>query len=179
MIKQIKYKLLIKQFKNRIYSYAVYMLKNRMDADDVTQEVFIRLWKNIDNFNMGSSAAYIMKITHNLCLDYIKRRNINLSREYLIDEVFEETYAGDNADINPQNVTHWGFMSTRIKEAISRLPDNLRSVFVLYEIEGYKYTEISEALDIPLNSVKVYLMRARLKLQEELKEFKEKEVLYG
>jgi RNA polymerase sigma-70 factor (ECF subfamily) len=178
MIKQIKYKLLIKQYKNRIYSYAVYMLRNRMDADDVTQEVFIRLWKNIDNFNVNSTAAYIMKITHNLCLDYLKRRSVNLSREYAIDEEFEESYAGNNPEDNPQNVTHWGCMSTKIKEAISRLPENLRSVFVLYEIEGYKYTEISKTLDMPLNSVKVYLMRARLKLQDELKEFKEKEAIY-
>ena len=99
MIRQIRFKLLIKQYKNRVYSYAIYMLKNRMDADDITQEVFIRLWKNIDNFNMGSAASYIMKITHNLCLDYIRKNKLSLSREHAIDEIFEETYS-DNADEN-------------------------------------------------------------------------------
>jgi len=154
------------------------MLKNRMDADDITQEVFIRLWKNIDNFNMNSAASYIMKITHNLCLDYIKRRKINLSREYQIDEYFEATHADNNNENNPQTKTHWGIMSTKIKDAISSLPDNLKSVFVLYEIEGYKYNEISKALNMPMNTVKVYLMRARLRLQEELKEYKEREKVY-
>jgi RNA polymerase sigma-70 factor (ECF subfamily) len=154
------------------------MLRNRMDADDITQEALIRLWNNIDNFNINSAAAYIMKITHNLCLDYIKKRNISLSREFIIDEIFEDTFQGSAPEDNPLNVTHRNFMSARIKEAISHLPDNLKSVFVLYEIEGYKYVEIAEALGIPLNSVKVYLMRARLKLQEELKEFKEREMLY-
>ncbi|MFO7444881.1 MAG: RNA polymerase sigma factor [Ignavibacteriaceae bacterium] len=178
MVKLIRYKLLIKQYKNRVYSYGMYMLRNRMDADDITQEVFIRLWRNIDNFNVGSAGSYIMKITHNLCLDYIKKRKLSLSREYAIDDYFEETHADNHNENNPQSSAHWGIMSVKIKDAIYKLPDNLKSVFVLYEIEGYKYTEISKALDMPLNTVKVYLMRARQKLQEELKEFKEREKVY-
>jgi len=53
----------------------------------------------------------------------------------------------------------------------------LRSVFVLYEIQGFRYQEISRMLDMPLNTVKVYMMRARKKLQEELKNYESQEVL--
>jgi RNA polymerase sigma-70 factor (ECF subfamily) len=67
-------------------------------------------------------------------------------------------------------------MASKVKEAVQRLPDNLRSVFVLYEIEELKYKEISMALDIPINTVKVYLLRARKKLQEELKEYEPQEI---
>jgi len=70
---------------------------------------------------------------------------------------------------------------TKIYEQISlkikKLPDNLKSVFVLYEIQGFKYREISKTLDIPINSVKVYLMRARKKLQEEFKSYELHEVI--
>ena len=68
-------------------------------------------------------------------------------------------------------------MVSEVKEVIKRLPDNLRSVFVLYEIEGMKYKEISKVLDLPLNSVRVYLLRARKKMQEELKVYETEEVV--
>ena len=59
----------------------------------------------------------------------------------------------------------------KINEHIEELPENLKSVFVLYEVQGFKYKEISKILDIPINSVKVYLLRARKKLQEGLREY--------
>ncbi len=143
-----------------------------MDADDVTQEVLIRLWKNIDNFNMNAAGSYIMKMTHNLCIDYLRRRNILLNREIEIDNIFEETYTNVNDLDNPEIMISQENLNTRIKEAIENLPVNLRSIFIMYQLQGMKYKEISNSLDIPINSVKVYLMRARIKLQNELKEFK-------
>ncbi|MGA9292903.1 MAG: RNA polymerase sigma factor, partial [Ignavibacteriaceae bacterium] len=59
-----------------------------------------------------------------------------------------------------------------LKEAVENLPENLKSIFIMYQMQGMKYKEISMVLDIPINSVKVYLMRARKKLQKDLKEFK-------
>ncbi len=63
-----------------------------------------------------------------------------------------------------------------IKSKIQELPENLRSVFVLYELQNMKYKEISKSLDIPINSVKVYLLRARKQLQEKLSKLKLQEV---
>jgi RNA polymerase sigma-70 factor (ECF subfamily) len=78
----------------------------------------------------------------------------------------------DNGKENrPEIITEQSINTEKIKEAIQKLPENLKSIFVLYEIEGFKYREISQILDIPLNSVKVYLLRARKKLQEELKDY--------
>ena len=68
-------------------------------------------------------------------------------------------------------------MMEKVKNIIKKLPDNLKSVFVLYEIQGMKYKEISSSLNMPLNSVKVYLMRARKELQKELKEYELQEVI--
>jgi RNA polymerase sigma-70 factor (ECF subfamily) len=145
------------------------MLRNRMDADDVTQEVLIRLWKNLDNFNLNAAGSYIMRMTHNLCIDYLRRRNISVNRE--IDNVFEETYQNADDVNNPENIIGQENLNRKLKEAIENLPENLKSIFIMYQMQGMKYKEISMALDIPINSVKVYLMRARIKLQKELKEF--------
>jgi RNA polymerase sigma-70 factor (ECF subfamily) len=177
MLEQPKYRFLIQQYKNKIYSYSLYMLKNRMDADDVTQEVFIRIWQNIDRFNILAAKTWVMKTTNNLCLDYLRKRAVSYKYVDGIDELFEETHSSDRCEHNPYLTTHFKMMTSRVKEAIERLPENLRSVFVLYEIHGLKYREIGQVLNLPLNSVKVYLLRARKKLQEELKHYEPQEVV--
>lgn len=153
------------------------MLKNRMDADDVTQEVMIRIWQNIDKFNILAAKTWIIKTTNNLCIDYLRRRTVAVNREFEIDEFFEDTYSNNHNSENPYLITHFKMIAPKVKEAIQQLPENLRSVFVLYEIEEMKYKEISKALDLPINSVKVYLLRARKKLQEELKEYEPQEII--
>jgi len=177
IIKQTRYNLLIQQYKNRIYTFSLYMLKNKMDADDVTQEVMIRIWKNIDGFNMVAAKTWIMKTTNNLCIDYLRKRSSAFEREVEIDEHFEETYSENKNSDNPYITTHYKMISLKIKEALQKLPENLRSVFILYEIQGFKYNEISKTIGVPLNSVKVYLLRARKRLHEELKYYESQEVI--
>ncbi len=177
MLEQPKYRFLIQQYKNKIYTYSLYMLKNRMDADDVTQEVMIKIWKNIDKFNVLAAKTWIMKTTNNLCIDYLRKRAAAIKREEQIDEYFEETYSTNLAEHNPYLIAHMKIISSKVKEAIELLPENLRSVFVLYEIQDMKYREIGQALDMPINTVKVYLLRARKKLQAELKNYERHEVI--
>ncbi|MCK9280606.1 MAG: sigma-70 family RNA polymerase sigma factor [Melioribacteraceae bacterium] len=167
--KTLKYNLLVKQFKNNIYTYSLYMLRNRMDADDATQEVLIRIWNNIDKFNYSAAKSYIMRITHNLCIDFLRKRNLLINRELEITEDIEESFGDESTESNPYLVMQMKIATQKIKEAIEKLPENLKSVFVLYEMQGMKYIEISKALEIPINNVKVNLFRARKKLQEELK----------
>ncbi len=88
-------------------------------------------------------------------------------------EIKENTIANENNILSDPEISHRrNVLKERINNSIKELPDNLKSVFVLYEIEGFKYREISQTLNVPLNSVKVYLLRARKKLQEDLREFR-------
>lgn len=175
MVQTVKYNYLVKAYKHRIYGYAYYMMHNRMDADDITQEVFIRIWKNMGIFNISSAKAWIMKTTHNLCIDFLRRRQISVARHQFVDNETEETLA--DSDIpGPDSITDLNLAGEAIEEALGRLPDVLRSIFIMYEIQGFKYEDISKSLEIPLNSVKVYLMRARKKLQNELRSYRPAEV---
>ena len=170
MLDSLKFEFLIKQHKNNIFNYALYMMKNRMDADDITQEVFIKIWNNINSFNIKAAKSWIMKTTHNLCIDYLRKKQVSVKREVDIDGKINISGAGTLTDTEVK--VRKSLLKNRIREGIETLPDNLKSVFVLYEMQGFKYHEISETLGMPLNSVKVYLMRARKKLQEELKDYK-------
>jgi RNA polymerase sigma-70 factor, ECF subfamily len=170
MLASIKYDILIKKYKNSIYNYALYMMKNRMDADDISQEVFIKIWKNIDNFNIKSAKSWIMKTTHNLCIDYLRRNQKTILRETSIEDKKNMPAVGTLTDTEVR--IRKEFLKDKIKKGINNLPENLKSVFILYELQGFKYKEISETLSIPLNSVKVYLLRARKQMQDELKEYR-------
>jgi len=170
MLDSLKFEILIKQYKNNIYSYALYMMKNRMDADDITQEVFIKIWNNINNFNIKAAKSWIMRTTHNLCIDYLRKRQTSQKKEVNIDSNINISGAGTLTDTEVR--LRKNLLKDKIKHGIETLPDNLKSVFIMYELQGFKYNEISETLSMPLNSVKVYLMRARKKLQEDLKEYK-------
>ena len=177
MIGTAKFDYLVKQYKQKIFNYAIYMMRNLMDAEDITQEVLIRTWQNINKFNFYAAKGWMMRTTHNLCIDYLRKRQSSYSREYSIDEKFMESFADGLEENNPLIKTHLKIMTDKIKEKIQGLPDKLKSVFVLYEIQGMKYREISKSLDMPLNTVKVNLLRARKKLQEELKHYQRQEVI--
>jgi len=143
------------------------MLKNRMDADDVTQEVLIKIWKNIGKFNILAAKTWIMKTTHNLCIDYLRKRKAEiLKNPFSVDDISE--FIENREEQNPMSQVEGELSESKIKETIKLLPENLRSVFILYEIHGMKYKEISKSLELPINSVKVYIMRARKMLQNQL-----------
>lgn len=171
MMDKTKYSYLIEQYKDTIYNYALYMMGNRMDADDVAQEVFIKIWKNISGFNILAAKAWIMRTTHNLCIDYLRRRKKNVENESDLENDNLKEIADRNYANKPDKLAEFNQGETEIKAAIKSLPDSLKSIFVLYELEGMKYREISKTLEIPINTVKVYLLRARKKLQKKLRAY--------
>ena len=175
-LKSTKYNYLFQKYKDDIFNYSYYMLGNKFDAEDAVQDVLIKTWENINGFNILLAKAWIIKTTHNRCLDLLRKRKRNLNHEKPIDEHFESNYINPNeTDLN--KVVNDRIITEQIEAKIKSLPENLKSVFVLYEIQGLKYREISNALDIPLNTVKVYLMRARKKLQSELKSYELQEAI--
>ena len=148
-----------------------------MDAEDVAQETMLRIWNNMDEFKMKAAKAYIIKTTHNLCIDYLRRRKRNQQKELFFEDELDDKFY-ENEDLgNPENAAHQKMMNEKITEAVNVLPENLKSVFVLYEVEGFQYKEISEVLNLPMNGVKVNLFRARKKLRELLKNYKPEEVI--
>ena len=169
MLESSKFNFLVDQHKNRIFNYALYMLRNRMDAEDITQEVMIRTWQNINKFNFNAARAWIMRTTHNLCIDYLRKNQLNYQREMPIDNEKENYLEDKSNEGNPALVANKNIIDAEIKSAIENLPEKYKCAFVLYELQGFKYKEISKILDVPLNTVKVNLLRARKHLQKELK----------
>lgn len=169
MLQSSKFDYLIEQHKNKIFNYSLYMVHNRMDAEDITQEVMIRIWQNINRFNFLAARAWIMRTTHNLCIDYLRRNKNQYQKELSIDDNLSERLEDKRNTVMPDDALNQSMLDRNIKHAIENLQERLKSPFVLYELQGFKYKEISKILDMPLSSVKVNILRARKQLQQELK----------
>ena len=169
MLQSSKFDYLIEQNKNKIFNYSLYMLHNQMDAEDITQEVMIRIWQNINKFNLLAARAWIMRTTHNLCIDYLRRNKNQYQKEISIDDNLSEKIEDKRNAVMPDEALIQSLLDKNIKCVVENLQERFKSPFVLYELQGFKYKEISKILDVPLNTVKVNILRARKQLQKELK----------
>jgi RNA polymerase sigma-70 factor (ECF subfamily) len=162
VIREVEFRILCQRHSDEIYRFARSLLANQADAEDATQEVLLRLWNQLPKMYPFNMRAWLFRTTRNYCLGQIRRRN-NKAAPMLVDD---EILAGqaDESAVNPSSAADSSFRLERARELLLKLPENLRSVFVLYEVNGLRYREIAEVLEMPINSVKVYLLRAREKL---------------
>ena len=167
MFIKLRYQKCVLDHKDKVYRYALYTLKSEADAEDAAQEVFIKLWNKFDTVNPLKVKSWLMRTTHNHCIDVIRKRKRTSDNHVEIQE-FQHYDSpatfGTDPRANMENKT----LGNRIDSAVDELPEKARTVFLMYEIQGFKYREISDLLDIPLNTVKVHLLRARKMLQQEL-----------
>lgn len=153
--------------RQRVFSLAFHVLGDEDEAADVTQDVFIRLWEKRDDVDAERVGAWLTKVTRNAAIDAYRRRKTRRN-VYTSDSETVELLPGPTR--TPEGSASAGFFQERLRAALDALSEPHRSIVVLREIQDYQYDEISEALDLPLNTVKVYLHRARKTLRAELGE---------
>jgi RNA polymerase sigma-70 factor (ECF subfamily) len=158
----------VEQHRNRIYTFAIYSLGNREEAEDVTQEVLLRLWKHWEGLNPETLSAWVSRVTKNACIDAMRRRRAYSSRVVAVNGEGDELFDGISQGPSPESLAHSAELRDRIRDALARIQEPYRSVIILREIQDLKYEQISDALDLPLNTVKSYLYRGRRMLREEL-----------
>ena len=164
---------LVQQYSDSIYRVALRMLNNSAEAEDVLQETFIKALRSIENFEGRSSlSTWLYRIAVNEALMVIRKQKSEVS-------IIQDDFSDEESDgISVSQIVDWcclpesEFLSSETKEklneAILKLPENLRSVFILRDIEGLSINETAQALDLSETNVKTRLLRARMKLREEL-----------
>ncbi len=164
-----KFRSLVDQHRHRVYTFAYYTLGNREEAEDVTQEVLVRLWQNQGELADATLPAWISRVTRNACIDTIRRRRAYRSRVVASGDG-EEMVDGISAEPSPEAAAEASELRARIHEALADLQEPYRSIVIFREIQDMKYDEISRSLELPLNTVKSYLHRGRRMLREKLSE---------
>jgi RNA polymerase sigma-70 factor (ECF subfamily) len=159
---------LVEEHQHRVFTFATYYLGSREEAEDVTQEVLLRLWRNIERVETEMAGAWLLRVTRNACFDALRsRRSHGRLFQSGLDEATAE--AGDGGPRPDSALEAWD-VKRHLARALAALEDPYRTIAILREVEGKSYQEIAEALDMPLNTVKTYLHRARRKLRELMRE---------
>ena len=161
---------IIKLYEQKICSTIFYMVKNKDIVEDIAQEVFIKVYRNIDKFNEQSSLyTWIYRITMNACVDEIKKeKKITYLSNYVETEEGEHEVEFEDPSQNVDEIISAKLDREELVKAIKRLPDDQRAIIVLRDIRGFTYWEIADMLKIKLGTVKSKISRARVSLKDEL-----------
>src|SRR3954471_21113178 len=139
MIRELEFQMLSERHCDEVYRYARGLLGNQADAEDATQEVLLRLWNHLPRLNLFNTRAWLFRTTRNYCLDQIRRRShpaspTNSGAEP--DDILEQ-WPHDMA-VAPSYAADSSFQLEQARLALLKLPESLRSVFVLYEVNGLR-----------------------------------------
>lgn len=146
--------------KIRLYNVALRICGSREDAEDCIQEAFVKIYRSIETFKFESAfSTWIHRILVNTCLTHKNKNQISY-------ELFDEPTA------EPKMEYH---LLESLEKEISKLTEGYKSVFVLYEVEGFNHNEISEMLNITVGTSKSRLSRSKEILREKLKDYKDYE----
>jgi RNA polymerase sigma-70 factor (ECF subfamily) len=163
--------------KSDVYSFAVYLTKNKAEAEELFQDTWLRVAQHFPKAeNMKKAKSWIFTITSNLYKDSLRKKRVR--RSFLFHAMEQE-----KNNPSPYRNTHSAENSKRtdsfeqldigraISRALAKLPEQHRQVFVLKEMAGFKHSEISEILKLPEGTVKSVLFRAVKKLRLDLKAY--------
>lgn len=163
------FKNIVGEYKNLVYSQAFYSTGNRHDASDITQEVLIRLWKNMDIIRPQTVKSWLLTVTRNCCIDMTRKKREQYFTDFFSeDEDISGNQIPDNRNNNPEQCLDQHERRQRVISAITGLPEKIRTALILRYIHDESYEIIAETLGVPVNSVKVYLHRGRKMLAPKL-----------
>ncbi len=159
-MKSSEFKLLVMPYSSRLYRMAYRLMNSREEAEDIVQEVYVKLWgmrNDLDKYD--SIEALCVRITRNLCLDQLRRRKVNLDAmkaERLKQEAYPETPSESLEKKENAELLH---------TLITALPEPQRSLVHLRHLEGKEYEEIAEMVNMNVNAIRVSISRARKQMR--------------
>ena len=165
---------LVFRYQGQVFNFIYRMIGSREEAQDLAQEVFVSIFKNIDGFRGDSSlATWIYRITANHCKNrrkYLGRRRVErpLNPDNENAEMASEHIPVAMGVSRPDQLVEGYQTETLIQRAIAELDEEQRTILVLRDIQSVSYEDISEITELPLGTVKSRLHRARMTLKDKL-----------
>ncbi|HEY5667767.1 MAG TPA: sigma-70 family RNA polymerase sigma factor [Candidatus Saccharimonadales bacterium] len=150
---------IVDRYKNAVYYHCFAIVRDEDVAEDVAQETFINAYYKLKQYNSHYSlATWLFKISTNKCLTYLRdKRKVLHLEEATVESI-----------VSREPSPHTKAMHAELHDAVQRLRPNYRAVISLYYWHGQDYVSIAEILDAPINSVRVWLKRAKEELKKEL-----------
>jgi RNA polymerase sigma-70 factor (ECF subfamily) len=167
---EIQFNDLFNTYQKPIYNYVLRMVRDNDIAEELTQEIFIKTYKNLSSFRGDSKlSSWIYGIATNSCLDYFRTSDYKKGKntDVLDEDILTEETGGIDIKkfLSIEEDLIKSEMAQCIRDYVESLPEDFRTVLVLHDLEGFKNLEISKMLGCSLETVKIRLHRARKKLQ--------------
>lgn len=165
------FKMLVEEYQDMVYNTALGIVQNADDADDVTQEVFIQVFRSVSSFKSESKlSTWLYRITLSKALDHEKKKKTK-KRFAFIQSLFG---ADEELAANPPEFDHPGVKlenkekARQLFEALKQLPEKQRIAFTLHKIEGQRNDQVAEIMNTTVNAVEALMSRAKINLRKEL-----------
>lgn len=167
---------LVRMYSKYVYTNAFFMLRDTHEAEDVSQEVFVKVYLSIKNFRgLSSFKTWLRKLTINTCIDKLRIKSKTTDKKVSL-EAFEENYDVVFTDLN-HNIEKNFIARETIKEVLDivvNLDESYRIPLILRDFQDYSYREIAVLINKPIGTVKTNIHRARKIIKDKLKYEKEK-----
>lgn len=151
--------------RDRIYSHALYCLRDPEDAQDVTQDTFVKLWHQFGCIDPGKAAGWLMRVAHNLCIDLIRRRQSQRKNFGWPDPEALDQLPASGTGYDPAEKLGLDQRQQALLDAMETLPADTRSVMIMHYFQEMKLQEIAVVLDKTVSALKVQIHRARKSLR--------------
>lgn len=169
-------------YQSRVRAFCIRMVRNTADADDLTQQTFLKVWQNLATFRGDTSfIAWTIRIARNLCIDLLRKSNRFIPTdttepgnafEHVTDD--QSDYLSATAGMSALKVLENKETAEKVYDALDQMKVQQREILLLYHHQGLSYQEIATVLDIPQGTVMSRLFHARKAMQFELRSFYEK-----
>jgi RNA polymerase sigma-70 factor (ECF subfamily) len=159
---------LVDRYGRKIYAIAWHFTYDRAEAEELTQDCFLKLWENLDRYEPteASLLAWIAALSRNLCIDHYRKRRREKGFRFLTDDAVSAILpSGDDPQADAVRRERVRFLL----EALADLPDELAEVVILRDLDGLDYREIGDFLRLPDGTVKSRLNRARIELAKAIR----------
>lgn len=153
-----------RRYGDTIYNVAYRLTGNPDDAADLAQDVFVRVYRNLDRYEPGTFNGWLYRITKNLFLDRV-RRGARIRMEPLAEEEWRSPVSSEPG---PADVVERGTLESELQEGLAALPAEFRLAVVLCDVEGLSYDEIAVATGWPIGTVRSRIHRGRRQLRAHL-----------
>jgi RNA polymerase sigma-70 factor (ECF subfamily) len=155
--------MLYKKYSKRLYKFAYYILKSPEESENIVQDVFLRLWENRNKVEKDSSVKYyVFTIAYNSAISIIRKK----ARESQFIEYLKSLQDLNQEPVNIELEYHE--LTEKLEDIINHLPDRQKSVYLLHKVEGLKYSEIAERLNISVNTIENHMSRAFKTIRKKL-----------
>jgi RNA polymerase sigma-70 factor (ECF subfamily) len=169
---------LVTRYQNKIMGYVGRMTNgDREEAEDITQEAFIKAYRSLDSFRgQASFSTWLYKIATNLCIDRARTRKRRPQQAYSLDEPYDKEDDKGGREIadsrfEPSKGVERDEMRAIVRQTVADMPEKQRQVLIMCDLQGMAYENIAEVLSIPLGTVKSRIFHARADLARRLKPY--------